>query len=49
MLDCATREFTKAGVRFDYAPGYGLNAAEPDEALIEEACRAARGKDIVYI
>ena len=49
MLDSAVREFTKAGLKFDYAPGYGLNAAEPDEALIEEACAAARGKDIVYI
>lgn len=49
MLDSALREFTKAGVRYDYAPGYGLNDAEPDEALIQEACRAARGKDIVYL
>lgn len=49
MLDCAVREFTKAGLKFEYAPGYGLDDAEPNEELIAEACRAAQGKDIVYI
>ncbi len=49
QLDNAVREFTKAGLRFDYAEGYAPDALEPDEALISEACRVARGKDIVYI
>lgn len=48
-LDTARREFTKAGVKFDYAPGYDIEDAEPNEELIAAACEAARGKEIVYI
>lgn len=49
QLDTAKREFTKAGVKFVYAPGYNLEDADPNEELINEACEAAKGKDIVYI
>ncbi|MBR2879893.1 MAG: glycoside hydrolase family 3 C-terminal domain-containing protein, partial [Oscillospiraceae bacterium] len=49
MLDTAKREFTKAGVKFTYAPGYNLDDSDPNEELIAEACEAAKGKDIVYI
>lgn len=37
------------GVDFEYAPGYHTETHSPDEALIGEACRAAAGKEIVYI
>ncbi|MDO4572749.1 MAG: glycoside hydrolase family 3 C-terminal domain-containing protein [Clostridia bacterium] len=48
-IDCLYDELKTRGLRFDYAPGYALDAREPDEALIGEACRAAEGKDIVYL
>lgn len=48
-VDCACDELAALGLAFDYAPGYGLAADAPDEALIQEACEAAKGKDIVYL
>ncbi len=48
-LDSAVEEFTRAGVDFEYADGYHLESDATDTALIEEACRIAAGKDIVYL
>jgi len=46
-LDNAYDAFKAAGVSFDFAPGYaGVN---PDNALIEEAVKTAKGKDKVII
>lgn len=48
-LDNACEELEKLGLSFDYAPGYDIMKDEPDEELISEACKAAAGKDIVYL
>ncbi|MCE5236536.1 MAG: glycoside hydrolase family 3 C-terminal domain-containing protein [Eubacteriales bacterium] len=49
-LDCAFDALQAGGVSFDYADGYDSNKPdEANEALIEEACAAARGKDAVLI
>ena len=49
-LDNAFDAFTAAGVSFEYAPGYSLvPGSPPDSALIEEACRIAKGKDQVIV
>ena len=48
-LDDACEELHRLGLVFDYAPGYRLNSDMPDAVLIKEACKAAEGKDIVYI
>lgn len=48
-----TVSFTDAlenvGQSFTYAPGYSLKADGYDKNLIEEACKAARGKDKVIV
>jgi beta-glucosidase len=49
LLDCPYDELIRHGVTFDYAAGYDPDSEEPDEALIREACKAAEGKDIVYL
>jgi len=46
-LDNAFDAFKAAGVSFDYAQGYA--GTNPDDALIEEAVKAAKGKDKVII
>jgi beta-glucosidase len=46
-LDNAYDAFKAAGVPFDYAQGYA--GTNPDAALIEEAVKAAKGKDKVVI
>jgi len=46
-LDNAFDAFKAAGVAFDYAQGY--SGIDPDAALIEEAVKAAKGKDRVII
>lgn len=48
-LDNAFEELTALGLQFEYAPGYPLHNSAPDEALIDEACRIAKDKDIVYL
>jgi beta-glucosidase len=48
-LDNTCNELKLLGLNFEYAEGYHLNSDTPDNALIEEACRIAKGKDIVYV
>lgn len=48
-LDDACEELQKLGLAFEYAEGYLLDTDEPDEVLINEACKVAAGKDIVYL
>lgn len=54
FVDSPWDALTKRGVNAVYAPGYRLKNAvsdkpDADEALIREACKAAQGKDIVYL
>jgi beta-glucosidase len=48
-VDSACDEMEKLGLKFEYADGYLLYNDTPDPILIEEACKIAAGKDIVYI
>lgn len=48
-VDNACDELEKLGLKFEYADGYHLDSDAPDATLLEEACRAATGKDIVFI
>lgn len=48
-LDSALDELRKLGVLAEYASGYDLESDEPDETLVGEACRAARGKDAAIL
>jgi len=48
-LDNACEELQKLGLKFDYADGYPVVSDIPDPELIEEACKIASGKDIVYL
>ena len=48
-MDNACDELKALGLEFEYADGYREESDLPDEPLIAEACRAAAGKDIVYI
>lgn len=48
-LDNACEELEKHGLAFEYAAGYRLESDQPDAALIEEACKIAKGKEIVYL
>ncbi len=48
-LDDACEEFSKLGLKFEFAEGYRLDSDEPDELLINEACKVAAGKEIVYL
>jgi len=48
-VDNACDELEKLGLKFEYAEGYHLDSDAPDAVLLEEACRVADGKDIVYI
>lgn len=48
-LDCALDEINKYADSVTYADGYSLQSAEPDDALIKEACEAAKGKDVVFL
>ena len=38
----------RRGISYTYAPGYGAEIFEPDEALINEAVRAAEKSDVVF-
>ena len=48
-LDNACEELQKLGLEFDYADGYPLVSDIPDPEMIDEACKIASGKDIVYL
>lgn len=48
-LDNALDELKAKGLDADYAAGYPLETDEIDQSLIDEACRVAQGKDIVYL
>lgn len=48
-MDNACDELAARGLTFDYAPGYSLANDDIDEVLIDEACEAAKGKDIVCL
>jgi len=49
IMDSPCEAFEKAGIKFDYAEGYGDEELLPNAALIREAVNAARDKDIVFI
>ncbi len=49
VMDSPCEAFEKAGIKFDYADGYGDEELQPNEKLIKEAADAARDKDIVFI
>ncbi|HRX57228.1 MAG TPA: glycoside hydrolase family 3 C-terminal domain-containing protein [Eubacteriales bacterium] len=48
-LDSALEELQTLGIRAEYADGYDVTSDEPDEALLREACEAARGKDAAIL
>jgi beta-glucosidase len=48
-LDSALEELRTLGIRAEYADGYDVNSDEPDEALLREACEAARDKDAAIL
>jgi beta-glucosidase len=48
-LDTPHEELRSMGLDFDYADGYRMDSDQPDPALIEQACRVAEGKPIVYV
>jgi beta-glucosidase len=49
QLDNPHDELNQLGLEFEYADGYRLDSDQPDPALIEQACRVAEGKQIVYV
>lgn len=48
-LDNACEAFDKAGIKYDYADGYGDEELVPNKKRIKQAVKAAKGKDIVFI
>jgi len=48
-IDNACDELKTLGLNFEYAEGYSLTSDTPEAALIEDACKIAKGKDIVYV
>jgi len=48
-LDNAWDELKALGVEAEYAEGYRLDTNDEEEELVQEACRVAQGKDIVYL
>lgn len=49
-IESACDALESRGIPFDYAEGYSLKKfAEPDDALIAEACATAKEKDIVLL
>lgn len=48
-VDSALDELGAAGFQFTYAEGYDLASGDPDEARIQAACAAAKGKDAAVI
>jgi beta-glucosidase len=49
-LDNAHDALKEAGLSFDYAEGYSLEVGSgPDQALIAQACAAAKGKDVALV
>lgn len=48
-LDNACEAFEQAGIKFDYADGYGDEETKPNKKRIAQAVKAAKGKDIVFV
>jgi len=48
-LDNACDELKLLGLDFEYADGYRMDSDLPDPALIGQACRIAKDKEIVYV
>jgi len=48
-LDNPYDELKALGLEMEYAAGYRMDSDLVDNALIQEACRVATGKDIVYL
>jgi len=48
-MDSPLDELIALGMNIEYAAGYPLNSDLVDDTLLEEACKAAAGKDIVYL
>lgn len=48
-LDSALEELCELGLEPEYAQGYWLDCDHDSGALVAEACRVAKDKDIVYI
>jgi beta-glucosidase len=50
QMDNAYDALKEQGLSFEYADGYSLKPwSGPDQALIDEACAAAKGKDIAFV
>ncbi|MDD3140132.1 MAG: glycoside hydrolase family 3 C-terminal domain-containing protein, partial [Lachnospiraceae bacterium] len=49
QLDCAYQVFQSFGMEMTYALGYNPDMDEASEELIQEACKIAVDKDVVYI
>jgi len=49
VLDNACQAFDQAGIKYDYADGYGDEELVPNRKRIKQAVKAAKGKDIVFI
>jgi beta-glucosidase len=48
-IDNACDELEQLGLSLEYAEGYHLTSDTPDPSMIDEACKIANGKDIVYV
>lgn len=49
QLDTVFDKLSEEGIEFNYARGYSLDSDEVNEALLDEACRAAKKADVVVI
>jgi beta-glucosidase len=48
-IDDAVEELKTLGLNVEYADGYLMESDEVDQSLLDEACRIAKGKDVVYL
>ncbi len=48
-LDVPLEELKLLGLDLEYADGYRMDSDLPDPGLIEQACRVAAGREIVYL
>jgi beta-glucosidase len=49
QMDYAHDELAKVTTNFSYAAGYGPEADDPDETLIQEACNTAQNADVAVV
>jgi beta-glucosidase len=48
-LDSPYEEMRALGLEAEYAPGYRMDSDLVEHALVQEACRVAAGKEVVYL